>query len=151
MTENQREVVVGALGAGLTLVEATDLARVPQPALRSYWGRGEADRAAGRDTDEAQFVSDALHARALHVAELKTQANASAGTKEASDRLAMIRRLAEERLPEAEQAGINPAPRIYIEANDEETRRAARAAMEASTQLLEALAQAQARRVTAGA
>lgn len=142
MNARQRKVIVGAMGAGLTLAEATDLARMTHVAMRSYWTQGDVDRNAGRESEEAQFVSDALHARAKHIAELKLQANAAAGTKEASDRLAMIRRLAEERLPEAEAGTINPAPRVYLEAKDPETRRLAKAAMEASIALLEALARA---------
>jgi hypothetical protein len=140
VTEGQRRTIVGAMGTGLTVSEAADLARVPYAILRNFWAKGEADRTAGRDTEQARFESDALHARAKHDAELKVQANAAAGTKEASDRLAMIRRLAEERLPEAAGNEIVSAPRLLVETSDPAVRELAREAMDASTALLEALA-----------
>jgi hypothetical protein len=139
VTARQRTVIVGGLGAGLTVKEAADLARIPQPTLRTYWGKGEADRLAGRESEEASFVSDALHARAKHIAGLKLQANGAAGTKEASDRLAMIRRLAEEQLPEAQDGQVLSAPTL-IRSDDPEVARLARLVTEASTDLLERLA-----------
>jgi hypothetical protein len=143
MNARQRTVIVGGLGAGLTVAEAADLARIPQPTLRTYWSKGETDRLASRESEEASFVSDALHARAKHIAELKLQANESAGTKEASDRLAMIRRLAEERLPEAEEGQITSAPRL-ITSSDPEVSRLAKQMNDAAIDLLEALAGAHA-------
>jgi hypothetical protein len=146
MTKKQRDRIVQLLGDGATLRESASIAQIPWRAFEREWSACRREHEAGKTSADSRWYAICQSNRSAYRATLRATAAQRAGTKASSDSLALLKHLEVEPEPGSERDEIRPAPRVFTEAKDEETKRLAREAMEASTALLEKLAANQAER-----
>ena len=99
MTPEQRTAVVGYLEGGATFSESAALAGASMRALSVDWTRGKQDAESGVESGERTFYLEASGARARIRAELRAEAREAAGSREATDKLAVLSALLAEDEP----------------------------------------------------
>lgn len=99
LTAEQAEQVVQYLTGPAKVEEAARMLGVPLSRFREDWTKGRRDSERDEDTPEAKLYLDAMAARARCLAVLRSDADAAAGTREASDKLALARELEQDAGP----------------------------------------------------
>jgi hypothetical protein len=99
ITPEQAEQVIRYLTGPAKVEEAARMLGVPLSRFREDWTKGRRDSEHGEDTPEAQLYLQAMAARSRCLAVLRSDADAAAGTREASDKLALARELEQDAGP----------------------------------------------------
>jgi hypothetical protein len=99
MTGNQSSEIIRHLGNGARLREAAALVHLPWPDFARVWREGRAASEAGTENDSATWYREAAEARARHIATVRAEARATAGSRESADLLAYAKSLESEDEP----------------------------------------------------
>jgi hypothetical protein len=118
VTPEQRDAAVAYLAEGSSLPETASLCGVPWPDFARSWTLGRSDAASGVESDEASWYVEADAARARFRANLRTRAAATAGARESSDLLALLRHLESEDEPVAEAATDVRGSSLFLDVSD---------------------------------
>jgi hypothetical protein len=109
------ESFIENVGKGAKWAEAAALAGMVPAEVESRWRAGAHDLARGVESDEAEFVASARAARARYTATLRALAEASSGTRESSDLLALAREVeADAELADVDTGGRSSKPDLVV-------------------------------------
>jgi hypothetical protein len=101
LTPEQRDQAVDYFDGHALLREAADMLQVPWSSFVDDWREGKRDAEAGQGTEAAAWYLSCRAARSRARAKLRTEAHATAGSRESADLLSLLRALEAEAEPVA--------------------------------------------------